>query len=357
MKTSISSCVWERKKALISTLYVEEEWPLKHVLKQIRSDDFNPSETQLRSRLRKWRATKLSRKIRRPPGYDSGDGESEKDEKGSSATPPHNEGPSPGTKGTSTTGWDWSGLPACALLDVQSQPIDQKRKASMAQQLVPSPLVENFHTSDRSHAARTFRDLNPPATSFEQPVRTSPVAKGLIVSTTFAVMPSTLGYPVYPGSCILNPMPTTNPTMAAWPPCPVSPDLGLNPTLQPGWWYSMAFEATNTPPGVPHSASGDLSVSYHQEYIPVAVPLSPGAYPLELAHYRTYEPRHWKSDFSLEYDYHGRLKHGERKPLPPHQPYLASMVPLPYSATDKSNKGNWPSYCPEHGPGPDGAVF
>lgn len=42
MKTSISSCVWERKKALINKLYVEEEWPLKHVLKQIRSDDFNP---------------------------------------------------------------------------------------------------------------------------------------------------------------------------------------------------------------------------------------------------------------------------------------------------------------------------
>lgn len=42
MKTSISSDVWEKKKALISKLYMEEEWPLKQVIKQIRTDDFNP---------------------------------------------------------------------------------------------------------------------------------------------------------------------------------------------------------------------------------------------------------------------------------------------------------------------------
>lgn len=42
MKTSISSDVWEKKKAVIAKLYMEEEWPLKQVIKQIRSDDFNP---------------------------------------------------------------------------------------------------------------------------------------------------------------------------------------------------------------------------------------------------------------------------------------------------------------------------
>jgi hypothetical protein len=42
MKTSISSDVWEKKKALISKLYMEDEWPLKQVIKQIRTDDFNP---------------------------------------------------------------------------------------------------------------------------------------------------------------------------------------------------------------------------------------------------------------------------------------------------------------------------
>lgn len=42
MKTSISSDVWETKKPLITRLYMQEEWPLKQVIKQIRSDDFNP---------------------------------------------------------------------------------------------------------------------------------------------------------------------------------------------------------------------------------------------------------------------------------------------------------------------------
>ncbi|KAL4897410.1 hypothetical protein BDV59DRAFT_167660 [Aspergillus ambiguus] len=65
MKNSIPSDVWERKKALIAKLYKDEEWPLKQVIKQIRSADFNPSETQLRSRLKKWRVTKPSRQTRK----------------------------------------------------------------------------------------------------------------------------------------------------------------------------------------------------------------------------------------------------------------------------------------------------
>ncbi|KAG2006613.1 hypothetical protein GB937_008491 [Aspergillus fischeri] len=65
MKTSIPSDVWEKKKALIAKLYKEEEWPLKQVIKKIRSDNFNPSETQLRSRLKKWRVTKPSRQTRK----------------------------------------------------------------------------------------------------------------------------------------------------------------------------------------------------------------------------------------------------------------------------------------------------
>ncbi|PLB49569.1 hypothetical protein P170DRAFT_447214 [Aspergillus steynii IBT 23096] len=65
MKNSIPSDVWERKKSMIAQLYKDEEWPLKQVIKKIRSDDFNPSETQLRSRLKKWRVTKPSRQTRK----------------------------------------------------------------------------------------------------------------------------------------------------------------------------------------------------------------------------------------------------------------------------------------------------
>lgn len=88
MKNSIPSDVWEKKKALIARLYKDEEWPLKQVIKQIRTKDFNPrfvcpsapsilwdpclfiiarSETQLRSRLKKWRVTKPSRQTRKKP--------------------------------------------------------------------------------------------------------------------------------------------------------------------------------------------------------------------------------------------------------------------------------------------------
>lgn len=43
MKTSIPADVWETKRAQIAVLYKEEEWPLKQVIKKIRSDDFNPT--------------------------------------------------------------------------------------------------------------------------------------------------------------------------------------------------------------------------------------------------------------------------------------------------------------------------
>ncbi|EFR02917.1 hypothetical protein MGYG_05919 [Nannizzia gypsea CBS 118893] len=67
MKTTIPSDVWETKRAQISNLYTEEEWPLKQVMKKIRTEDFNPTETQLRSRLKKWGVTKPSRQRRKRP--------------------------------------------------------------------------------------------------------------------------------------------------------------------------------------------------------------------------------------------------------------------------------------------------
>ncbi|KAH8704784.1 hypothetical protein BGW36DRAFT_421379 [Talaromyces proteolyticus] len=62
MKNAIPSDIWETKRILITKLYKDEEWPLKHVIKLIQTSDFCPSETQLRSRLKKWHVTKPSRK-------------------------------------------------------------------------------------------------------------------------------------------------------------------------------------------------------------------------------------------------------------------------------------------------------
>ncbi|KAL6231437.1 hypothetical protein BDW75DRAFT_233624 [Aspergillus navahoensis] len=62
MKSAISPDIWETKRMLITRLYKDEEWPLKQVIKLVQSRDFHPSESQLRSRLKKWHITKPSRK-------------------------------------------------------------------------------------------------------------------------------------------------------------------------------------------------------------------------------------------------------------------------------------------------------
>lgn len=43
MKTTIPSDVWESKKDQISHLYEVEEWPLKQVIKRVKSDNFDPT--------------------------------------------------------------------------------------------------------------------------------------------------------------------------------------------------------------------------------------------------------------------------------------------------------------------------
>ncbi|KAE8334459.1 hypothetical protein BDV24DRAFT_170173 [Aspergillus arachidicola] len=66
MKHRITFNMWEQKKGLIIQLYREEGWPLKQVIKRVRSDEFDPSENQLRSRLRKWCITKSPHRQRCP---------------------------------------------------------------------------------------------------------------------------------------------------------------------------------------------------------------------------------------------------------------------------------------------------
>lgn len=42
MKNNIPSYEWEKRKDLITKLYRDDGWPLKLVIRQIRSRDFNP---------------------------------------------------------------------------------------------------------------------------------------------------------------------------------------------------------------------------------------------------------------------------------------------------------------------------
>lgn len=356
MKTSISSDVWEKKKAVIAKLYMEEEWPLKQVIKQIRSDDFNPrfafyillglssdsifgtniastSETQLRSRLKKWRVTKPSRQTRKKP-QGSEDPESEKDSRGSSASP-RNSIASPATRkpsssSSSTTRSDWVGQSLYAPAEI---PQPGKWNAHIAQQLTPSSSGDRL-VSERHPASYSFSDSGSTTTSFEQPAQTTPVTEGVMLNTTSAVTPSYAAYPLSPESCIPSPGSTTTPAMAQWPPRSVSVDMSLNPALHSTQWYGMSFEAISPPSGVPHSAP--LAPPPHPAGYVVSP--GPGVFSPDFAHYEMpeyhgYDPKQWKRTMSLQYEYaghHGRPEH-ERKHInyhgiPPH-----GMVPIPAS--------------------------
>lgn len=43
MAALIPSEVWEEKRSQIARLYKDEDWPLKQVIKKLRSDNFNPT--------------------------------------------------------------------------------------------------------------------------------------------------------------------------------------------------------------------------------------------------------------------------------------------------------------------------
>ncbi|KAJ5659068.1 hypothetical protein N7507_005519 [Penicillium longicatenatum] len=288
MKTSISSDVWEKKKALIAKLYMEEEWPLKQVIKQIRSDDFNPSETQLRSRLKKWRVTKPSRQTRKKPNTD--DDDSDKDVKKSSASP-RTRRPAPVNKEKSRPSWA-SAYPAYAPPELQSND-HPKWTASLPSQLTPSPSGEH----------------------------------GLMLSP----YPPYAGYPLSPDSGV--PSPGSSTAAMSWPNRAVSVDMGLNPALHPGQWYPMPFEPITPPPGVAHAHMPPPGYRDHMSMAPPAPGIfSPefASYPGEVQDYHHgYDPKPWKRTMSLHYDYAGHSSarpDAERKHPHGHPP---GMVPIP----------------------------
>ncbi|KAJ5929726.1 hypothetical protein N7454_006676 [Penicillium verhagenii] len=347
MKTSISSDVWENKKALIAKLYMEEEWPLKQVIKQIRSEDFNPSETQLRSRLKKWRVTKPSRQTRKKPSAD--DDDSDKDVKRSSTSPIT----------TEPVLWASTYPPYAPALQSNDQP---KWNAALASQLTPSPSGEHGLMLERP-SAHPY-DHSPTTTSFEQPAQTSPVDESLMLNTTSVLTPTYAGYPLSPDSGVPSPGSTT--AAIPWQSRAVSVDMGLNPALHPGQWYGMPFEPITPPPGVPHSTHMPPPPGY-RDHMPVGVTPAPGVFSPEFASYPTevpeyhhhhnhhpgYDPKPWKRTMSLHYDYAGhgsaRPDHADRKhphlqthghppsgmvSIPGQPPHMMCAPLLPYMGQD-----------------------
>ncbi|OQE76307.1 hypothetical protein PENNAL_c0068G01709 [Penicillium nalgiovense] len=332
MKTSISSDVWEKKKALISKLYMEDEWPLKQVIKQIRTDDFNPSETQLRSRLKKWRVTKPSRQTRKK-SLASASGEeqdSDKDAKRKASI----QRPLPSLpKETPAAHHEWPmtqpiyGQPSTLQHPVPDQ--DRKWSSPMTQQLTPSPSGEHVLIPDRATAV-SYPDPSPTTTSFDH--ATSPIGEGLVLNTTSAMAPSYPAYPLSPESCLPSPGTATTPGGIGWSPRAVSVDYGLNPSQ----WYSMPFEAI-TPPAVPQSTATPMAPSANG-YLPQGQLNHPQYHHYHgETEYPGYDAKDWKRAMSLQYDMAGhsaaRPQHDRKQMLPHTQPHGQShpMVSSPHT--------------------------
>lgn len=297
------------------------------------------SETQLRSRLKKWRVTKPSRQTRKKPQDDP---DSEKDVRTSTSPRNHsrNHRPIPASKGTARSRPDWvAAHPIYAPSTLASQAVDPQSKwntALASQQLTPSPNGEHGLV-DRSAPVSAFSNPSPTTTSFEPSAHTSPVDGGLMLNTTSAMTPSYAAYPLSPDSSFPSPGSATTPVaMAPWPSRAVSVDLGLTQSLHPSHWYSMPFEPITPPSGAPRSAplSAPLAppTAGYRDHMPMVAPQNPNVFASEFGHYgeaqgyHGYDPKSWKRAMSLQYDF-ARSHDHERKHHPHGQ--HAGMVPVP----------------------------
>ncbi|KAL8639044.1 MAG: hypothetical protein Q9228_003868 [Teloschistes exilis] len=58
---------WNERKEEILRLYIEEQWTLKLVMRAMRTSDFDPTESQYRTRLKKWKLRKPRQHREHPP--------------------------------------------------------------------------------------------------------------------------------------------------------------------------------------------------------------------------------------------------------------------------------------------------
>lgn len=314
------------------------------------------SETQLRSRLKKWRVTKPSRQTRKKSlaSASGKDQDTHKDAKSKTSTI-QRPLPSLPTRETSAR-HEWPmtqpnyGHPSTLQHPVPDQ--DRKWSSPMIQQLTPSPSGEHILIPDRTTAV-SYSDLSPTTTSFDHS-HTSPVGEGLMLNTTSAVAPSYPAYPLSPESCLPSPGTATTPGGIGWSPRAVSVDYGLNPSQ----WYSLPFEAI-TPPAIPLSTAAPMTPSMNG-YLPQTQLYHPqyhhhyGEVP-EYPH--SYDAKNWKRAMSLQYDMAGHLSarpehdkkqmlphtqlHGQAHPMasPPHTqsggPHSVMCAPtMPYMGHD-----------------------
>ena len=268
MKNSIPSDVWEKKRALIAKLYKDEEWPLKQVIKQIRSEDFNPryvfchllsaqcqptnlsSETQLRSRLKKWRVTKPSRQTRKKSQETTAD-DSDPDDfsKDHSSTTSSTPRPSsqPAAKETLNPEVDW-------------HPVSLDEQDLSGAWVHPHHPHHPHHPRNLSHSPSVMHQFPPsmiPSSSSYDPSQPSTPVDGVLLNPSSSMAPySSPSYTVASDVCL--PQSTAAPTSAItsvpWsipPPWFPNPLDGVSP---------QAFYTTTPSLGSPVAGSPEQSI-------------------------------------------------------------------------------------------------
>lgn len=306
------------------------------------------SETQLRSRLKKWRVTKPSRQSRKK-SLASASGEDQDSDKDVKPKPSTVQRPLPSLPPSlpreSRPEWPMThpmyGQPP-ALQPVPDQDQDRKWGSPMTQQLTPSPSGEHVLAVDRTTAI-SYPDPSPTTASFDHG-HASPITEGLMLNTT-AVAPSYQAYPLSPESCLPSPgAPTTTPGSMGWPTRAVSVDYGLTPNQ----WYSMPFEAITPPAAVPQSTTAPMAPMHG--YLPGQGQIYHPQYALyhgEAQEYHGFnDAKNWKRA-SAQYDMAGHLaghEHGDGKQMPRPMvapshtqsgPQSVMCAPMPYVGHDQ----------------------
>ncbi|KAJ5481015.1 hypothetical protein N7539_006909 [Penicillium diatomitis] len=343
MKTSISSDVWEKKKAIIAKLYMEEEWPLKQVIKQIRSDDFNPSETQLRSRLKKWRVTKPSRQTRKKT-QGSEDPESEKESRTSSSSPRTSRA-SPAARKTPSASASASAYRSDWTHSVYG-PVElshpNRWNSHMGPQMTtPSPSSADHHgVVMEPHTTKyNLPDPNAPVNSYEQTsTHTSPAAEHVILNTTAAVTPSYAAYSLSPESCGPSPDASSNSAISQWPARTVSGDMSYQSNIHPTQWYNLPLEPMAPSSVVPHSAAPLTTPAASTGYAmyPGQSVYAPGYMHYDHSDYHHgYDAKQWKQvpQRSHEYASYANRSTVDRKHGYPHGGSSSEILPISASQT------------------------
>lgn len=341
MKNSIPSDVWEKKRALIAKLYKDEEWPLKQVIKQIRSEDFNPryvflpspsaqcqptnlsSETQLRSRLKKWRVTKPSRQTRKKSQETTAD-DSDPDDfsKDHSST-------------TSSSTQKSSSQPAATKAlnhELDWHPV------SLDEQDLSGVWVHHPHqTRDLSHSPSDLHQFPPsvvPSSSSYDPSQPSTPVDGVLLNPSSSMAPySSPSYTVAPDVCLPQSTapPSTTVTSVPWsipPPWFPIPLDGVSP---------QAFYTTTAPSlGSPVAGSPEQSIPpppgriYSPHSMPYQGVLPHGAMPDFLS-----DAKPFRRTMSLQTDNVGS---GNEAPK-----YFERKASMPAKTSNNNNNNNTPN--------------